>query len=155
VAATPEQKQAYVERNREKVRATKRAWKKANPDAARAHVRATQGRRRDRGVAHWRVANRERDRDQDRVRRQRADVKRQRADLEQVRRARKMGRFVEDVDRDVLFQRDQGVCGICGKPIHTADFQVDHIVPLARGGEHSYANTQVAHPKCNLIKAAT
>jgi 5-methylcytosine-specific restriction endonuclease McrA len=27
-------------------------------------------------------------------------------------------------------------------------------VPLALGGEHSYANTQVAHPLCNLRKGS-
>jgi 5-methylcytosine-specific restriction endonuclease McrA len=31
---------------------------------------------------------------------------------------------------------------------------LDHIVPLARGGEHSYANTQPAHPTCNRRKGA-
>lgn len=28
----------------------------------------------------------------------------------------------------------------------------DHIVPLAEGGEHSYANVQVAHVFCNRSK---
>jgi 5-methylcytosine-specific restriction endonuclease McrA len=33
-------------------------------------------------------------------------------------------------------------------------FHVDHVVPLARGGEHSYANTQPACPPCNMSKGA-
>jgi 5-methylcytosine-specific restriction endonuclease McrA len=75
-----------------------------------------------------------------------------------TRRAREAGAFVEHVDGAVLWERDGGVCGICSTVIsdsfETARFQVDHIVPLARGGEHSYANTQVAHPECNRRKWA-
>lgn len=66
-------------------------------------------------------------------------------------RARKRDAFVEHVDPMVVFERDAGVCGICGVPIVGA-FHVDHIVPLARGGEHSYANSQAAHPSCNSSK---
>jgi hypothetical protein len=65
------------------------------------------------------------------------------------RRARKHDAFVEDVDRLVVLD---GACGICGHDVDPLDFHVDHIVPLARGGEHSYANTQAAHPLCNHRK---
>jgi 5-methylcytosine-specific restriction endonuclease McrA len=70
------------------------------------------------------------------------------------RRARKLNAFVEDVDPTVLFERDEGLCGICGKPVDLTIAHVDHAIPLARGGEHSYANTQLAHPHCNLSKGA-
>jgi 5-methylcytosine-specific restriction endonuclease McrA len=33
-------------------------------------------------------------------------------------------------------------------------FHVDHKVPLARGGEHSYENVQPAHPFCNGSKGS-
>jgi len=69
------------------------------------------------------------------------------------RRARRVNQFIEPVDRLVLFERDAGLCGICKEPVGP-DFQVDHVVPLAKGGEHSYANTQVAHPVCNNRKGA-
>jgi 5-methylcytosine-specific restriction endonuclease McrA len=68
-----------------------------------------------------------------------------------IRRARKLNRFVEDVDPIVVYARDRGICGICRKPIK-GDFHVDHIIPLARDGEHSYANVQVAHSSCNIKK---
>jgi 5-methylcytosine-specific restriction endonuclease McrA len=32
---------------------------------------------------------------------------------------------------------------------------IDHVIPLARGGEHSYANAQAAHGPCNMRKGAT
>ncbi len=71
-----------------------------------------------------------------------------------ARRARKAAAFVEHVDPLVLLDEHEGICGICLEPVDPADFHVDHIIPLARGGEHSYANTQVAHPICNVGKGA-
>lgn len=68
------------------------------------------------------------------------------------RRTRFTGAHIEDVVRLVVLERDDGVCGICGEDVDPFDFHVDHVVPLARGGEHSYANAQVAHPFCNLSK---
>jgi 5-methylcytosine-specific restriction endonuclease McrA len=86
---------------------------------------------------------------------------RQRRDPEYLARARinvarrealKRAAFVEDVDSLVVLERHDGACGICGGDVDPFDFHVDHIVPLARGGEHSYRNTQPAHPVCNLRK---
>lgn len=56
--------------------------------------------------------------------------------------------FVEDVDPKVVFERDGGICGICDEAIEGA-FDVDHVVPLAHGGEHSYGNVRATHVKCN------
>lgn len=66
----------------------------------------------------------------------------------------KRTRVVETVDRREVFTRGAGRCGICAEPVDLATFHIDHIIPLARGGEHSYANTQPAHPLCNLQKGA-
>jgi 5-methylcytosine-specific restriction endonuclease McrA len=73
---------------------------------------------------------------------------------EQARKARKLKQFVEEVDPQVLLDSHGATCGICGGAIQ-GPFHVDHVVPLSRGGEHSYANTQPAHPKCNERKHAT
>ncbi|WP_130291612.1 HNH endonuclease [Pseudonocardia sediminis] len=55
--------------------------------------------------------------------------------------------------------RFAGRCGLCDRGIDEdlkhpdpMSFSVDHIIPLARGGEHTYANTQPAHLRCNLSK---
>lgn len=69
-------------------------------------------------------------------------------------RARKVEQFVEVVDPQVVWERDEGVCGMCGQAADRADWQLDHIVPISKGGEHSYANTQVSHPTCNRRKGA-
>jgi 5-methylcytosine-specific restriction endonuclease McrA len=31
---------------------------------------------------------------------------------------------------------------------------MDHVVPLARGGDHLYSNVAVSHPLCNRRKGA-
>lgn len=69
------------------------------------------------------------------------------------RRARKRGALcTECVDRRVVLESYGGICGICGDTVDPLNFHVDHIVPLSRGGDHTYANTQPAHPTCNLRK---
>ena len=66
---------------------------------------------------------------------------------------------MESVSRQVVFERDAGVCMECwaqGFPgiADPANWHLDHIIPLKRNGEHSYANVQVTHPACNLKKGA-
>lgn len=67
----------------------------------------------------------------------------------------------ERVSRLAVFERDRWRCGLCGKRIpksrrwpHPLSAVVDHIVPLARHGEHTMANVQAAHAACNSHKRA-
>lgn len=73
---------------------------------------------------------------------------------EAARRARKLASFIEDVDPRVVYEMHGGVCGICHEFIE-GDFHVDHVIPLARGGQHGYINVQPAHADCNLRKGAS
>lgn len=70
------------------------------------------------------------------------------------RRARQRGLFIEHVNPAEVYKMHDGYCGIC-KQFIEGDFHVDHIIPLSKDGPHSYANTQPAHPTCNLRKSAT
>lgn len=70
------------------------------------------------------------------------------------RRARIKDQFIEDVKRIDVFERDEGICHICGAIVDDNDWHLDHIMPLSNGGEHSYDNVAVSHPKCNLQKGA-
>lgn len=78
-----------------------------------------------------------------------------------ARRARLRGAECGDVDPLVVFERDGWLCGIRGIPTDpTAKVPnfftptIDHILPLARGGEHSYENVQCAHFICNSYEGA-
>ncbi len=60
-----------------------------------------------------------------------------------------------------IFERDGWRCGICGEQVDPSlpaidDFgaTLDHIVPLARGGQHVDSNVQLAHWICNRLKGA-
>lgn len=64
---------------------------------------------------------------------------------------------VENIELNVLFARDKGVCGICEEPVDkeaTGRFKatIDHIIPISRGGSHTWANVQLAHLTCNCQK---
>lgn len=76
-------------------------------------------------------------------------------------RARQLVATVETVSRRVVLDRDGWTCQLCQEAIdpaarapHPMTASVDHIVPLARGGEHSYRNVQAAHLGCNTSKGA-
>lgn len=80
------------------------------------------------------------------------------------RKARKLklrGVKVEAVNPLTVLERDRWQCQLCGvstpKRLRgTYDErapEVDHIIPIAEGGEHSYRNTQCACRACNLAKS--
>lgn len=89
--------------------------------------------------------------------------KRSKAKARRARKLRKRGVTVENVDALRVLERDGWVCQICGvktpKRLRgTYDDrapEVDHIIPIAAGGEHSYRNTQCACRKCNISKGST
>ena len=77
------------------------------------------------------------------------------------RRAVERGAQAEDFTHEEIFDRDAWVCGLCRKRIgktyrhpHPRSASLDHIVPLAEGGQHTRANTQASHLGCNLAKNA-
>jgi len=70
-----------------------------------------------------------------------------------ARKLKKKGLFVETIKKDVLWERDAGVCQRCRIALNYLDqWHLDHIWPLARNGLHMYANAQVLCPSCNCSK---
>jgi 5-methylcytosine-specific restriction endonuclease McrA len=52
-----------------------------------------------------------------------------------------------------LFRKQGGMCACCMQPIaRPEDGQVDHAVPLAKGGKHHPSNLMLAHAQCNKEK---
>lgn len=88
------------------------------------------------------------------IRRTRLEKLAQRRMWQSAREARKKAAFIEHVDPRIVFSRDQGICGICRIATDPLKYEVDHIIPLSRGGTHGYANVQLAHPLCNRKKWA-
>lgn len=77
------------------------------------------------------------------------------------RRAVERDATVERVDPFKVFDRDRWLCRLCGIKTPKAKRgsfdddapELDHIITLSEGGEHSYRNTQCACRKCNGLKA--
>lgn len=105
----------------------------------------------------WREENRERSNESAR-RRKREKGKTPAGDASRAavanRRAKLRGNWVEDVDRQIVWDRDKGICILCNQKADPFLWHLEHLHPVARGGEHSYANTAVAHPHCNQSKGA-
>jgi len=66
---------------------------------------------------------------------------------------------IEKVSLQEIFERDGGICQLCGWPVdpelkspHPESATLDHIVPLLFGGTHEKSNLQLAHRRCNSIK---
>lgn len=85
------------------------------------------------------------------------------------RRLKIQAAFVDDdISLEEVFRRDKGICHICGMACDWNDHAwkgnvfitgrlyptIDHVVPLARGGEHSWENVRLAHLCCNSAKGA-
>ncbi len=79
------------------------------------------------------------------------------------RRSRRYGCEYDDtISLMKLFERDGGICQICGKPTDWHDITdghirklyptLDHIIPLSKGGTHTWDNVQLAHMACNAGK---
>jgi len=77
------------------------------------------------------------------------------------RRAQRAGVEYVHIERRKVCERDGWRCGICHRQIdptlaypHLRSASLDHIVPISRGGSHTFLNVQAAHWGCNRAKAA-
>lgn len=82
--------------------------------------------------------------------------------ITKIRRARLFSAFVEPVCEKKLFIRDEGLCYVCSKKIdldlswpHPMSKSLEHIIPLSKGGKHSYENTALSHLVCNIRKGSS
>lgn len=84
-------------------------------------------------------------------------------------RLRKYGRGDEPRDNiklDDVIERDGGTCYLCGRKTDREDYRyvkgffvigdtyptVDHVIPLSKGGTHTWGNVRLACRQCNCIK---
>jgi 5-methylcytosine-specific restriction endonuclease McrA len=75
-------------------------------------------------------------------------------------RARRFGVPYEHVNPTRVFERDGWACRMCGRATppekrglcEPDSPELDHVIPLSRGGAHSYANTQCSCRACNSAK---
>lgn len=76
----------------------------------------------------------------------------------------------KDINLDKLYERDCGICWLCGEICDYSDCEtdikgnfivgkrypsIDHVLPLSKGGVHSWDNVKLAHHYCNTLKKNT
>lgn len=76
-------------------------------------------------------------------------------------RARIFNVHYEPVNPMKVFARDQWECQLCGHDIDPdlrwpdpRSRSLDHVIPMSKGGPHTYENTQLACLECNTLKGA-
>lgn len=160
-------KKEYYEQHRDKVKARSKSWRENNHDryvaskkdnrahnlvvsrkwaaANRPKVRATS---KKSYAAHSEARN-AKTREWQKANPLRVRLKNER------RNARKLGVFVEDVDLDIVYERDKGICYLCHLHVDRKDASREHVIPVVRRGAHSYDNVRLAHKRCNSAKGTT
>lgn len=88
-------------------------------------------------------------------------------ELKREGRIKNNGRVDKDITLEKLFARDKGICSLCGTECNYTDCKtddrgyfitgntypsIDHIMPLSKGGTHTWDNVQLAHFYCNSKK---
>lgn len=59
---------------------------------------------------------------------------------------------VQNIDLELLYDVFNGCCYLCGYEVEQDEWDLEHIVPLSKGGSHSYSNLAVSCPPCNSKK---
>jgi len=138
--------------NRERSLATTKAWQGANPD----RVKAAQARYRQSNLEsvrakqkRWREANKEK------------IAAKRKAEAEKIRvyaanrrsRVRENGGQLSPNIVEKLLSLQKGLCACCRKPLGDR-YHIDHVMPIALGGENSDSNVQLLRQECNNQKHA-
>ena len=78
------------------------------------------------------------------------------------------GKIDWDISLTKLIKRDKNICHICGGKCNKEDYikneqghfiagkdypSIDHVIPVSRGGTHTWNNVKLAHHYCNSIKS--
>jgi 5-methylcytosine-specific restriction endonuclease McrA len=83
-----------------------------------------------------------------------------------IDRAKENGKADYAITLDKLITRDKNICYICNKECNESDYtyqgktfiagdyypSIDHVIPIAKGGTHTWNNVKLAHRICNSIK---
>jgi 5-methylcytosine-specific restriction endonuclease McrA len=128
---------AYRAANRDRLREADRAYRAANRDAILERRRNSSAEAE--AGARWRAANPERV----------LDYARRTGNRRRARRAQVDARVVTNRDLAQLRRRQAGACAYCGE---LRPLQLEHVVPIARGGRDAIGNLVLACKRCNCSK---
>ncbi len=133
-----------------------RIWRAAHPQEQKELTRRWYEKNKDKHHAAgrlWNLANREKQRDAHRQWK-RANPHQVKADnAARNNRIRGYGGRITRAEVLALHEKQSGECAACHKRIGL-NYHLDHIMPLALGGEHRIENAQILCPNCNMKKGA-
>ena len=66
------------------------------------------------------------------------------------RRALKANAYREPINIAAIYARDGGTCHLCQKAVSEAQASLDHLTPLALGGDDTPINVRISHLDCNV-----
>lgn len=143
----------YRKKHPDAAKAASASWQKRNPDKCRAY--SEKYRKLHPGAAYassrkWILANPEKHRQM--MRPLAVKYNHQRRAMEKSRP------YDKSIDMKSLGDRDGWTCHICGEPAPESYSEkhlrptIDHILPISRGGSHTWDNVKTAHLGCNQRK---
>ena len=62
-------------------------------------------------------------------------------------------RQFDDDEKRTMYERQNGMCALCGKPFDISEMHGDHVKPWSKGGKTSLENGQMLCKICNLKKS--
>jgi 5-methylcytosine-specific restriction endonuclease McrA len=129
-------------RDPEKMRATRRAWEEANREARTLYEREYVKKNREKSRA-WKAAWKKRHPEKAKLGRR----------LHR-RNLRRMGVVskITMIQWNAMLEFYKHCCQICGLPANGEQLTADHIIPISKGGLHTWQNLQPAHKSCNSSK---
>ena len=151
---------AYHEANREKARAYNKIYREANKEKLKAYIKAYRKANKEKLNAQskaYHQTNKKVVRLRNKAWRQRnPEIYRKH---NRTHHALKHTTQAEPINEKIVYLRDGWKCQICKKRVDK-EFKwpdpmfasLDHIIPLSKGGTHTYNNVQLVHLKCNLRK---
>jgi 5-methylcytosine-specific restriction endonuclease McrA len=146
----------YVRRNKEKVYADNRRWLENNWHRAMEYgkwrYKSNVSGDRDRRLKYYRDNQERLKQNSKRWDRENRERRRVIANRRRARLKKAVGSHTPD-DIKKLLELSKGLCWWCGKPVGER-YEVDHRVPLAKGGSNAPENLCISCPECNRSKNA-